>query len=197
MLNGFVGEFLVLSSTFTGVSRGWAIAATVTVILGASYMLWLVQRLFYGPESSMAERAVRRMICGFTRWPWLCPAGGLDAGDGRGRPTTGCARSSGVSTRVCAIHEVQTTGTQSSARGYSRLHHRGGPPMNAQDSLRILPEIILTITGILVMLIDASLPRRLGAPAVGLGRGPGHDGGALGQPLATEPGHGNGFLRHG
>ncbi len=53
MLNGFVGEFLVLSSTFTSVSRGWAIAATITVILGASYMLWLVQRLFYGPESSM------------------------------------------------------------------------------------------------------------------------------------------------
>jgi NADH-quinone oxidoreductase subunit M len=55
LLNGFVGEFLVLSSTFTSVSRGWAIAATVTVILGASYMLWLVQRLFYGPESAMAS----------------------------------------------------------------------------------------------------------------------------------------------
>jgi NADH-quinone oxidoreductase subunit M len=54
MLNGFVGEFLILSSTFTGVSRGWAIAATVGVILGAAYMLWLVQRLFYGPESELA-----------------------------------------------------------------------------------------------------------------------------------------------
>ncbi|HTX76306.1 MAG TPA: NADH-quinone oxidoreductase subunit N [Terracidiphilus sp.] len=30
--------------------------------------------------------------------------------------------------------------------------------MNAQDSLRILPEIVLTLTGVLVMLIDASLP---------------------------------------
>jgi NADH-quinone oxidoreductase subunit N len=30
--------------------------------------------------------------------------------------------------------------------------------MNSQDSLRILPEIVLTITGILIMLIDASLP---------------------------------------
>ncbi len=30
--------------------------------------------------------------------------------------------------------------------------------MNAHDSLRILPEIVLTLTGILVMLIDASLP---------------------------------------
>ena len=53
LLNGFVGEFLVLSSTFTSVSRGWAIAATITIILGASYMLWLVQRIFYGPESPM------------------------------------------------------------------------------------------------------------------------------------------------
>ena len=55
LLNSFVGEFMVLSSTFTAVSRGWAIAATVTVILGSSYMLWLVQRLFYGPESEMAS----------------------------------------------------------------------------------------------------------------------------------------------
>ena len=54
MLGGFVGEFLILSSTFTGVSRGWAIAAALGVILSAAYMLWLVQRLFYGPESTLA-----------------------------------------------------------------------------------------------------------------------------------------------
>ena len=54
MLNGFVGEFLILLGTFTGVSKGWAIAATLGVILGAAYMLWLVQRLFFGPESALA-----------------------------------------------------------------------------------------------------------------------------------------------
>ncbi|HWG19718.1 MAG TPA: NADH-quinone oxidoreductase subunit M [Terracidiphilus sp.] len=54
MLNGFIGEFLILSGTFTGVSKGWAIVATITVILGAAYVLWLVQRIFYGPESPMA-----------------------------------------------------------------------------------------------------------------------------------------------
>ncbi len=53
MLSGFVGEFLVLSSTFSGVSQGWAAVATLGVILGAVYMLWLVQRLFYGEESSL------------------------------------------------------------------------------------------------------------------------------------------------
>jgi len=52
MLNGFIGEFLVLSSTFTGVSRSWAAAATLGVILSAAYMLTLVQQVFYGPPSS-------------------------------------------------------------------------------------------------------------------------------------------------
>jgi NADH-quinone oxidoreductase subunit M len=53
MLSNFVGEFLILSSTFIGLSRGWAIAASLGVILGAAYMLWLVQRLFYGPVSEL------------------------------------------------------------------------------------------------------------------------------------------------
>ena len=51
MLNGFIGEFLVLSSTFTGVSKGWAAAGTAGVILSAAYMLTLVQKIFYGPPS--------------------------------------------------------------------------------------------------------------------------------------------------
>jgi NADH-quinone oxidoreductase subunit M len=56
MLSGFIGEFIILSSTFAGVSRPWAVAATLGVILGAAYMLWLVQRLFYGPESTLAAK---------------------------------------------------------------------------------------------------------------------------------------------
>jgi NADH-quinone oxidoreductase subunit M len=55
LLSGFVGEFVILSTTFTQVSRSWAITAAVGTILSAAYMLWLVQRLFYGPESSMAQ----------------------------------------------------------------------------------------------------------------------------------------------
>ncbi len=59
LLSGFVGEFTILSSTFVGVSRGWAIAAALGVILGAGYMLWLVQRLFYGTENPQtAPKAV-------------------------------------------------------------------------------------------------------------------------------------------
>lgn len=55
MLGSFVGEFLILSSTFTGVSRAWTVAAALGVILGAAYMLWLVQRIFYGPESNLTS----------------------------------------------------------------------------------------------------------------------------------------------
>ena len=53
LLNGFIGEFLVLSSTFTGVSRVWATAATLGVILSAAYLLTLIQRVFYGPVSNL------------------------------------------------------------------------------------------------------------------------------------------------
>jgi NADH-quinone oxidoreductase subunit M len=55
MLSNFVGEFLILSSTFAGLSHSWAIVATLGVILGAAYMLWLVQRLFFGPLSALAD----------------------------------------------------------------------------------------------------------------------------------------------
>ena len=53
LLNGFIGEFLVLSSTFTGVSRIWAVAATAGVILSAAYLLTLIQRVFYGSVSNL------------------------------------------------------------------------------------------------------------------------------------------------
>jgi NADH-quinone oxidoreductase subunit M len=57
MLNGFVGEFLVLSGSYPGHAR-WIAAATIGVILSAAYMLSMVQRIFYGTDSLLvAERA--------------------------------------------------------------------------------------------------------------------------------------------
>ena len=49
-LNGFVGEFLVLSGTFI-VHRWWAVAATAGVILAALYLLWAYQQVFHGVAS--------------------------------------------------------------------------------------------------------------------------------------------------
>lgn len=47
-LNGFVGEFLVLVGMFQ-VDKLYAVVAAVGIVLGAFYMLWLVQRVFFGP----------------------------------------------------------------------------------------------------------------------------------------------------
>jgi NADH-quinone oxidoreductase subunit M len=58
-LNGFVGEFMILAGSFqrawTGVAPAWQTAylamsllAVVGVVLGAWYMLWAVERVFFG-----------------------------------------------------------------------------------------------------------------------------------------------------
>ncbi|HEX5751846.1 MAG TPA: NADH-quinone oxidoreductase subunit M [Archangium sp.] len=48
--NGFVGEFLVLLGTFkSSLGMAFGAFATLGVILGAAYMLWMVQKVFFGP----------------------------------------------------------------------------------------------------------------------------------------------------
>jgi NADH-quinone oxidoreductase subunit M len=51
MLNGFVGEFLILSGTMQSIVTHhilWTVIGTTGVIFGAAYMLWMIQRVFYG-----------------------------------------------------------------------------------------------------------------------------------------------------
>ena len=45
-LNGFVGEFLILSGTFLS-HRWWAVVATAGVVLAAVYLLWAYQQVFH------------------------------------------------------------------------------------------------------------------------------------------------------
>jgi NADH-quinone oxidoreductase subunit M len=47
LLNGFVGEFLILLGTYQA-HAGWASWAAVGVILSACYLLWAYQRVFFG-----------------------------------------------------------------------------------------------------------------------------------------------------
>jgi NADH-quinone oxidoreductase subunit M len=53
--NGFVGEFLILMGSWGGeraLTGSWAVPLTVVastgIVLAAAYMLWMVQRVFYG-----------------------------------------------------------------------------------------------------------------------------------------------------
>lgn len=48
LLNGFIGEFTILSGAFA-VNRWWAVIAVVGIVLGLAYLLWLYQRTMLGP----------------------------------------------------------------------------------------------------------------------------------------------------
>jgi NADH-quinone oxidoreductase subunit M len=56
-LNGFVGEFLILAGTFKA-SPWLAAVAASGVILAAIYLLWLVQKVFFGPITNEENRNV-------------------------------------------------------------------------------------------------------------------------------------------
>jgi NADH-quinone oxidoreductase subunit M len=56
-LNGFVGEFLILLGAFRWDPRMAALAAT-GVILSAAYMLWMFQRVNYGPVNNEKNAAL-------------------------------------------------------------------------------------------------------------------------------------------
>ena len=47
-LNGFIGEFTILIGAANR-SIVWAVVASIGIVLGAAYLLWLYQRVFWGP----------------------------------------------------------------------------------------------------------------------------------------------------
>ncbi len=53
-LNGFVGEFLILVGLMK-ISIIWTCLAATGVVLGAAYMLWLYQRMMFGPIQGEAN----------------------------------------------------------------------------------------------------------------------------------------------
>src|SRR5271169_5007297 len=77
MLNGFVGEFLILSGTFTA-HAAWATWAALGVIFSAVYLLWSYQRVFFGeisqernrtlPDASRRERSILFVMAAVILW---------------------------------------------------------------------------------------------------------------------------------
>jgi len=70
LLNGFVGEFLVLSGSFQAQALYGILGAT-GVIWSACYMLWMYQRVFYGKITSPANERLRDATTreGLALWP--------------------------------------------------------------------------------------------------------------------------------
>jgi NADH-quinone oxidoreductase subunit M len=77
MLNGFVGEFLILLGTYQ-LHAGWASWAASGVILSACYLLWAYQRVFFGevtveknntlPDVSVREKWILLTMAAVTLW---------------------------------------------------------------------------------------------------------------------------------
>jgi NADH-quinone oxidoreductase subunit M len=77
MLNGFVGEYLILLGTYQH-HWGWASWAALGVILSACYLLWSYQRVFFGditveknrtlPDASAREKWILATMAVVTLW---------------------------------------------------------------------------------------------------------------------------------
>jgi len=84
-LNGFVGEFMILAGSFqrawSGVATPWsqpylimALLAVVGVVLGAWYMLWAVERVFFGGSREPPHaHAPERCDLHWHEWAALAP----------------------------------------------------------------------------------------------------------------------------
>ncbi len=60
--NGFVGEFLILLGAFKSkLPMAFGILAATAVVLGAAYMLWMVQRVFFGPLANPENMGLKDM----------------------------------------------------------------------------------------------------------------------------------------
>ena len=85
MLNGFVGEFLILAGTYQR-HAGWATWAALGIILSAVYLLWSYQRVFFGkvtndrnrslPDADFRERGILLVMAAVILWmgigsPWF------------------------------------------------------------------------------------------------------------------------------
>ena len=79
LLNGFVGEFLVLSGAFQA-KPIYGILAATGVIWSAVYLLWMYQRVFYGKVTHPVNNSLRDLL-GFEKGAvWPCAVAALVMG---------------------------------------------------------------------------------------------------------------------
>jgi NADH-quinone oxidoreductase subunit M len=69
-LNGFVGEFLIMTGAFLA-SKPAAIVAAAGVIFGAAYMLWMYKRVFFGALDKEENKGLKDLTA--LEWGYLLP----------------------------------------------------------------------------------------------------------------------------
>ncbi|MBL8150666.1 MAG: NADH-quinone oxidoreductase subunit M [Blastocatellia bacterium] len=70
LLNGFIGEFLILRGTLEA-NGYWAMFGGLGIVLGAAYMLWLYQRIFFGEVQNESNRTLKDLSV--REWAYLLP----------------------------------------------------------------------------------------------------------------------------
>jgi NADH-quinone oxidoreductase subunit M len=123
--NGFVGEFLVLLGAFRH-TPAWAAWAAVGVILSAVYMLWMFQRVMFGPvthpenatlkDLSGRERLVFAPLLLLIFWMGVAPQPFLDRMQPALDRTIQIAQA-----RTHAGHEAVANGSGTAARALTAL----------------------------------------------------------------------------
>ena len=152
MLNGFVGEFMILSSTFTGVSRGGRLSQRSALSLARPTCSgWC-------SESSMAPKATSRL---------RFRANDLHLGESLVLwPLAVLMLVMGVAPFSLAPHRLRIASVLRTLKSEANAQpdiitqrSRGGSSMTqVPDIYRILPEVVLTLTGVVVMLIEPLCP---------------------------------------
>jgi len=79
LLNGFVGEFLVLSGAFRDRAIYGILGAT-GVIWSACYLLWMYQRVFYGKVTNPVNNTLHDLFVFEKAAVWPCAAAALIMG---------------------------------------------------------------------------------------------------------------------
>jgi NADH-quinone oxidoreductase subunit M len=74
LMNGFIGEFLILVGAFQW-DRRLAVLAATGVILSAVYMLWMFQRVNYGPLTNEKNRSLPDLTP--REWALMIPTVGM------------------------------------------------------------------------------------------------------------------------
>ncbi len=140
----------------------WTVFASLGVILSACYMLWLYQRTFYGK----ASESVTHHMPDLTAREWAlisCRCWSLMVRMGSFAQTFLPAISaSGLRRFWNRPRRWKCSGSLYRSSRYPRAG-RGCTVLSsfapsAIDYLRFLPEIILTLTGVLIMFLEAILP---------------------------------------